>query len=190
MAGAIDVQDSDKVISLPEGGHIYGLFLSYTLGANRRPSLNEIEKRERAFLQTAGPASKPLLLAAGPFLPSRQPEWSQFIHRVKPVRFYLQKSAEEVLKGLLQRRARHLQCPKLANKMRFGCWDQDVTTEYKNGRWVALDPRRALKNVRRHMRVMVNYYKLYATQTFTWRERQNQKGKDRLNSEIRQGLGV
>lgn len=128
--GAVDTLDSDEQVSQPDGGHIYSTFLRFRAGRNTTPSLQVIERREREFLRTAGPTARPLLLASGPFLPIREPEWSGFVGRVRPVFFYLQKSPEEVLAGLLERRRGHLQDRKLTADPGFGCWDQGVTTDY------------------------------------------------------------
>jgi hypothetical protein len=188
--GAVDTLDSDEQISQPDGGHIYNVYLRFRDGRDTAPSIQAIEGREREFLRTAGPAAKPLLMASGPFLPIRTPEWAGFVARVCPVFFYLQKSAEDVLAGLLLRRARQLQDRQLSDDAGFGCWDQDVTTEYRDGRWVEVGRDQALENVRRNMAEMVASYERLATQSFTWQERQTEAGRERLSAAIRQELGV
>jgi len=149
-----------------------------------------IEGREREFLKTAGPTTKPLLLASGPFLPIRVPEWFSFVVRVRPVFFYLQKSAEDVLAGLLQRWERQLLDPQLSDDPGFGCWDQGITTDYHDGRWVEVAREQALENVRSNMAGMIAIYERLATHTFTWQERQTEAGRERLNAAIRQELNL
>jgi shikimate kinase len=187
---AIDTLDSDEQVSQPNGGHIYNVYLHFRDGPNTATSIQAIEGREREFLRTAGVTVKPLLLASGPFLPIRQPEWSAFVARVRPVFIYLQKSPEDVLNGLLERRTRQLEDPVLASNPGFGCWDQGVTTEYHDGRWIEIDHDQALQNVRRNMAGMVAIYRQLASQTFTWQERQSPEGRERLNAAIRRELGV
>lgn len=187
---AVDTLDSDEQISQQDGGHIYNVFLRFRDGSSTAASLRAIEAREREFLRAAGPAAKPMLLASGPFLPIRQPEWSDFLKRVRPACFYLEKDPPDVLDGLLERRARHLRDPGLASDPGFGCWDQGVTTEYRNGGWVEVSRNQALANVRNNMAGMVQIYQQLAARTFTWRERQTPAGRERLNAAIRQELGI
>jgi shikimate kinase len=159
-ADAIETVDSDGEISKEDGSHIYNVFLRFVDRGNTHLAIEEIERREHLFLEKAGPGTKPLLLAAGPFLPIRELEWSAFVERVRPICFYLQKTPEGVLKGLRERRARHLLCKQLANRPGFGCWDRGVTTEFRNGQWVEIkDPERALQNIRDNMREMVRRYR-------------------------------
>jgi len=186
----VDTVDSDETVSRPDGGHIYNVYLRFRDGCNTKTSIKAIEDRERDFLRTAGPSAKPLLMASGPFLPLREPEWSAFINRIRPVFFYLQKNPEEVLDGLLQRRKQQLEDSDLASKPGFGCWDQDVTTEYRDGGWVEISRDAALQNVRRNMAPMVNIYEQLASQTFTWQDRQTEQERERLNTAIRHELGM
>jgi len=187
---AVDTLDSDEEVSRPEGGHIYNVFLRLRDGSNTATAIQVIESRERAFLQIAGPTNKPLLLASGPFLPIREPEWSGFLARIRPVCFYLQKNPKDVQNDLLRRRARHLENATLASDPGFGCWDQGVTTEYRDGRWVETSPDQALLKVRDNMAGMVTIYERLSHQTFTWQERQTPEGRERLNAAIRQELGL
>ena len=188
---SLDTLDSDKEVSKPDGAHIYDVYLQFRKGHDTKNAISEIERRERAFLQAVRPEAKPLLLAGGPFLPSREPEWLTFVDRVRPVLFYLQKTPEDVLTGLRNRRAKHnIKCPVLASDPGFGCWDQDVTTTYCDGRWVELEDDQALANIRKHMAGMVKKYEILASQTFTWQERQTPQGQERLNTAIRQELGL
>jgi len=118
----------------------------------------------------------------------------------RPKSKFLEKSPQEVLDGLLERRNRHLQFPLCASDPGFGCWDEKVTTEYRHGQWVLVSRDRALENVRREMAGMVKIYeKLMVkrdgqpasqTHTFTWRERQLAEGRKGLYDAIRQALGL
>lgn len=190
LGDVVDTLDSDQQVSEQDGGHIYNVYLRFRDGYNTDPSIHEIERREREFLRTFEPVAKPLLLASGPFLPIREPEWSAFVEQVRPVFFYLQKNPEEVLKGLLVRRARHQENPDLASDPGFGCWDQGITTEFRDGRWVLIDRAVALQNIRTNMARMVAIYASLASQTFTWEDRQTDDGRVRVSAAIRQELGV
>lgn len=187
---ALETIDSDTQISQADGGHIYNIFLHYRQGGSTTEAISTIENREREFLRTVMPTTNQMLIASGPFLPIRQPDWRNFLDRVCPVCFYLDKEPEDVLDGLLWRRTRHLKDIELASNPGFGCWDQGVTTDYRDGRWVELDRVRALANVRSIMSRMVQIYRDLATRTFTWHERQTPKGQEQLNRAICQELGI
>jgi len=190
-AEAIETVDSDSEISKEDGGHIYNVFLRFVEGSDTGPALREIERRERQFLERVGPNTRPLLIAAGPCLPIREPEWREFVQRVQPICFYLQKPPEKVLQGLRDRHAKHLRNEQLAGRPGFGCWDQDLTTECRNGRWVEVDDsERALQNVRANMQGMVRLYERLASQTFLWEDRQTTEGKQRLYRAILSALNV
>ena len=150
--------------------------------------MREIENRENEFLQTAGPRTKPLLLAAGPFLPSRA-DWSAFINRVHPVCFYLEKPAQAVLTDLLGRRKRHQDDPEIANVAGFGCWDNDVTTRFQDGQWVLLPEEEALKNVIRHMGGVIPLYQRHMTRRYRWDDRTKDENCH-LKQAIAEALGL
>jgi shikimate kinase len=186
--------DSDEEVSKKENfKHIYEVFRKHLDHSNKttKPAIDVIEKHEKKFLQAQKLQGKPMLIAAGPFLPIREPEWSDFITRIKPVFFYLQKNAEDVLRDLLKRRDRHGQISEIANDDSFGCWDQNVTTTLSNGRWVLVPPHEALQNVQRHMRGMVAIYEKLASKTFTWEKRMRDDNEDKqLKDAICQELGL
>ena len=188
-ASSIDTIDSDKEIAKKDGGNIYRVFYNFydaDTGSTER-ALREVENREKEFVQTAGPQTKPLLLAAGPCLPSRA-NWDAFMNRVHPVCFYLEKPAQAVLEDLLKRRQRHQADPKIANVHGFGCWDNDVTTRFQDGEWVLLPEEEALENVVRHMDGVISFYKKYMTTCYGWDDRT--EDDCRLKKAIAEALGV
>jgi hypothetical protein len=175
---AISTVDTDKQIGEVDPGttvsednepHIYNVFLRFydqESGSTAR-GLREIERREKNLLKTIRLGKKPLLIGAGPFLPARDPEWSGFVGRVHhPMFFYIEKTPEEVLQGLLNRRERHRTQSELVNRPGFGCWDKDVTTEYQNGQWVYVGEDRALQNIRIQMQGIVPHYEKLSDRTF------------------------
>ena len=186
----IETADSDQFVSADDGGHIYNVFLRLFNGWNSREGMKFIESREREFLRTIGPSTKPMLIASGPFLPLRNPEWGQFRNRVSPVFVYLEKSPEGVLDGLLRRRSVHLEDKKLSSSPGFGCWDDGVTTELSDGEWIEIPRDQALKNVNGLMSMVVPRYESVASHKFTWPEYQTPEGQIRLDAEIQQELGI
>jgi shikimate kinase len=158
----IDTIDTDSLISQDYGGHIYGIFLALVNGADRGQAIAYIEKREREILNGIRPSQKPQLIAAGPGLVIREPAWSDFCDRVKPICFHLEKTAEEVYAGLRQRRTNQLNNPDIIGKDAAGSWDDDVTTRYQNGEYVDIPQADAIRNIERHMRGLVARYDQYA----------------------------
>jgi hypothetical protein len=128
------------------------------------------------------------LIAAGPAVPSRDPEWQDFVMRVHPCCFYLKKTAEDVLSGLSDRRQRHSRKPGLASDSGFGCWDDDVTTELQNAKWVSVNTQRALANIRRHMQPLAAIYEQYSDRTFCSPQYLNEPLE--LDTGIREALGL
>lgn len=180
--------DSDKEVSKQYDGHIYNLFLSLRMGTSTRHALDEIATRERDFLRNVDNGDRPLLVAAGPAVPSRDPEWHDFVTRLRPCCLYLKKTAEDVLDGLRNRRDQHSSDPGLASDPGFGCWDNDVTTQPQDGKWVLVDTRKALANIRRHMQPLAVLYEQYSSQTFCWP--QYRDDPQELNTAIRDALGL
>lgn len=189
------VLDSDLEISKQNGEHVYNVYLHYRDGESTAPAIKAIEDRETQFLRTEYPTDKPILVAAGSFL-SIRPGWEDFIKRYRPTFFYLSKTPAQVLDGLLTRRRKQQATqPDLASDPGFGCWDQDVTTEYRQGCWVELPRNAALANVERHMRGMDAKYQAlvrsgHPHRTFSWDQRQQAGGKEELDEAIRQVLGL
>jgi len=169
--------DSDAWIAKPYGEppHIYEMF--FQLG--RDQALHEIAHRERLFLDELNESDHPRLIAAGPALPSRQPQWGHFVDRVRPRSVYLVQTPEEVLAGLRERRACHLRNAQIAAHPLFGSWDQEVTTQAVAGNgWEEVDDVTALTNIAREMGSLVSHY-----QNLTPPEYRH------LKSEVRQGQG-
>lgn len=152
--------DTDAKIASKHGNHIYNVFFKMVNGNDTRCALEYIKRREREILESLEPDSTPCLIAAGPILPAREPQWTLFVQRVNPICFYLELTAEEVYEGLCKRRDRHIN-NGLNSRPEFDCWDKDVTTEFKNGKWILLSEDRALRNIRKQMLIPVQVYKKY-----------------------------
>ena len=185
-AGIIGL-DSDRWVSKPYGEHIYNMF--FELG--RSAALVQIEARERAFLSSLEPTDAPRLIAMGPAVPSRHPQWQDFCDRVRPTFIYLDQSAGDVLTALRKRRADHAADPNIANHPLFGSWDDDVTTADSGGGWVEVGDAEALANVRRHMRQLEAIYKRYTDPSHVYpREVHRGLGHDRVIEEVGTLLGL
>ena len=154
------VLDSDQEISAQHDNHIYNIYMTYSKSnGDTAGAITEIESLEESFLKGLyeNATDLPLLLAAGPFLHQRK-EWKIFFDRLQPTCFYLEKEPEHILCGLLERHYNHRQDPKLAENPLFGCWDNNVTTEFKDGKWVLLPWDKALENVKKHLDGVKNEY--------------------------------
>lgn len=153
--------DTDKLIANDYGGHIYNVYLRLTKGPNRQAALHYVRKKETRLVNALVPMNTPRLIAAGPALPSRDPEWNLFVERVKPVCFYLEMTAQEVYKGLHRRRSGHLKCVEIRDDPSFGCWDEGTTTKYEDGRWVPVSEQDAMANIEQEMSPSVKIYERY-----------------------------
>lgn len=155
----IQTLDTDKQIAKDHGGHIYNVFFDKVKGNNdRKESLDFIEQREREILTSlSSTANTARLIAAGPCLPCREKQRVTFVEKVRPVCIHLELTADEVYKGLIDRRNRHID-KGLNRHPYFGCWDYDVTTTYKNGKYVLLPKNIAINNINRHMKKPVEIY--------------------------------
>jgi shikimate kinase len=151
----VEALDSDKWLASPYGGHIYNIFFS----VGREAALEMIAHREREFLGSLQPVVNPRLIAAGPILPAREPQWSAFCGRVGPRLVYLEQTPEEGLDSLRERRARHASEPGVGTHPLFGSWDEDVTTaRLPDGTWADVDDDTAIANIRRQMAQLEEIY--------------------------------
>ena len=191
--------DSDREISRPDGGHIFRTYLRYLNRFHSMASTDAanlvIAEREREFLRRMQPATdNPRLIAAGPHIVLRNPEWPEFAYRVKPVFVYIQKSPESVARALIERRQRLLrENPELEYESGFGCWDQGATTRYdeQQGVWVPIEPIEAvIETMHSLMRINVDIYQQYQNHTFTYEQVQDVDRCRDVVDLIRRELGV
>jgi hypothetical protein len=116
----------------------------------RDAAIDYIETKERKFLQfITNYNSKPQLIAAGPFLVIRD-GWDKFVKKRNPIVIHLDKNPEGIYQGLLQRRQRQKEKLDISNP-NFGSWDNDVTTELKNGKYQDISEVTAIENVKGHL---------------------------------------
>jgi len=158
--------DTDQRVAMdyidPNDGkaHMYEVFLKRLDGSNRDHALSYIHTRERVTLNWMRNDGRPRLIAAGPFLPMREPEWSDFVRREHPVCFLLDLTPEEVYQGLINRRTRHEE-QRINNRVGFGCWDDGVTTTYNGSEWVLLPAAEAMEKINRLLTNATSRYSKY-----------------------------
>ena len=142
----VECLDSDREIAHPDGGHIYNIHFQH----GRLAATHVIATRERGFLQSLPRTNVPRIIAAGPALVSREPEFGEFAARVMPACIYLEQTPESVLEALKRRRERHAIEPEVAQHRWFGSWDAGIRTRRQNdGTFAVLPDSEAIVNVRK-----------------------------------------
>ena len=153
------VVDSDKWIAKHAGRtNVWDIHYRY----GRDEALRRIEAAERLFLNSRQPTDEVEVIAAGPFLPVREPEWSDFVARAQPSIAYLKVSATEATKRLLGRRRGMLKKSQHKNAS-FGCWDEDVLTDFIDGKWSESDPAVIEKRITTHLSRLDPVYERWQT---------------------------
>jgi shikimate kinase len=195
----LETIDTDKRILIPDyaateqDAHIYIVFNQLVRGQDRDEALTYIERREREILETLQQVNNPQLIAAGPALASREPQWAEFIKRVNPTCFYLEKTAEEVYEGLLDRRSDENKVPKeIRERVDFGSWDDNVITKYEDGKWIEVSKDRAIENIKREMQQLVRIYEAHSSGgKYNSLDLQNISAvKEQFYDRIREALGL
>ncbi|NJL70995.1 MAG: AAA family ATPase [Candidatus Competibacteraceae bacterium] len=122
--------DTDQLIAQSAGGHIYQVFLNHVQGANRQAALAFIEKEELGFLQNFQP-QKHCVIAAGPILPTRSPDFANFLARTNATCVWLSISAATAVQRLLSRQNTLAGSnPKVAAHKAFGSWNAPHLMEF------------------------------------------------------------
>lgn len=168
----IDIKDidTDKRISEKKyGGHIYNIYekLYENEGdgeKNIKVALDYIKNEEEKLLEKlaieCSESKIPFIIAPGPFLVIRKPQWSDFCKTVNPVCYYLTLTPNEVYEGLINRRNKQLEFSEISKSECFGCWDVGVTTHYVNGKYEELPKKQALENISNNMGVCKKFEEL------------------------------
>ncbi len=150
-----EVIDTDAVVaSDPEfDGHLYAMYLKFVRGNDASACRLFLEIGERTLLRKLRSKDNPCLIAAGPNVPFREPEWTDYLQLVRPICFYFRLSAEQLFKGLRKRRIRQKYnqldlCPG------FGCWDEGLGTVFNEhtGDWDELSFEEAMPLIENHLR--------------------------------------
>ena len=160
----LETIDTDESVASRHRGHIYNIFIEMTEGGDTMPALRYIERKEDEVLKSIKESILPRLIAAGPWVPVRD-EWEPFVTRVSPICFYLQKTVQEVYKGLKDRRKRHRAQGVNESKV-FGCWDEGIMSRHQvaNGKhsWPEMSPKSAVPKIKVNLDHLEQTYKRYA----------------------------
>ncbi len=190
--------DTDKKIS-GRKVHIYNIYISLYKERgdgkeNIKDALDYIERKERELLVELAndclESNIPYIIAPGPFLVTREPEWSYFYKKVNPICYYLELTPEEVYDGLIKRR-RGLEFDKIGKSKSFGCWDYNSITYYIDGEYRELCREMALKYIRSNMREPIKKYREFSglNKIFSAIDiRNNNNLKDKLYNSIKNDL--
>jgi shikimate kinase len=149
-----EVIDTDAIVANDSefAGHLYAMYLKFTKDGDNSAAQLFLELGERHLLKQLAKKTEPVLIAAGPNIPLREPEWSNFIAAVNPICFYMKLTPMQLFEGLKQRRRRQRRngldlCPG------FGCWDAGLATIYnaEAENWDELAAEIALPLIEKHI---------------------------------------
>lgn len=128
--------DTDKEITkhdYPEGG-IYSVFLDKSFGNETDAAMQYIIRREHEVLKELLEIQGPAIVAAGPLILQRKPDWANFLAKQKPTVFWLQLSPKRTVEGLKHREGRYRTMPHNGKPAEehpsFGCWNKDILNKY------------------------------------------------------------
>jgi shikimate kinase len=150
---AITVRDSDDEIGADHGGHIVDIYLS----RDHAVAVKLIEQAGREFLEELQDGG-PMLVVTGPNLPLREPEWSEFLARVKPICYYLVITNSRCYSWLADRQGKLGK--QHGTKPRFGSWNFGSLCDYdaQTRRYVDVNPEEARGRLKDLMRENVARY--------------------------------
>ncbi len=149
-----EIIDTDTVVAADSefDGHLYAMYLKFTKDGDNTAAQLFLELGERHLLKQLAQKTEAMLIAAGPNVSLREPEWSYFVERVNPICFYMKLSPLQLYEGLKQRRNRQRRkgldlCPG------FGCWDAGLATLYNSQTesWDELPAEIALPLIEKHI---------------------------------------
>jgi shikimate kinase len=132
----VEFVDTDQIIAGSAGGHIYNIFLTHVQGANRQGANDFIESEELNFLRTFQP-KKHCVIAAGPILPTRAPDFANFLTRTNAKCVWLSISPAEAVKRLLNRQLTlATDSQDVAAHKAFGSWNAPHLMEFDTAQGV------------------------------------------------------
>ncbi len=180
--------DTDREISHDFGGNLYNVFLALTVKADSTMAAALIEQRERELLRQLQQLDRPCLIAAGPLIPTREPEWSEFLHAVSPVCFFFRLSAVDMYTGLKRRRGRH-RASGMASILNFGSWDHHLATQYnpETETWDSLTEIESLPLIEAFLSQVNPVYEK-ACQSFRIYDSANVRGDKRLQRDLEEAF--
>ena len=152
--GEFEVVDSDALVAQdPEfRGDLYAMYLKFTNGGDTSAAQLYLELGERHLLRQLAQEKSSQLIAAGPNVPLREPEWSHFVQARNPICFFFRLSDLELFQGLKERRNRHRR-RGLDLCSSFGAWDGGLATRFneETKAWDELAMEDSLPLLKRHL---------------------------------------
>jgi shikimate kinase len=140
MPAEVDTDEKITEHDYPDGG-IYSIFLDKAVADNTQPAMEYIVRREKEVLTELMDIKPPAIVAAGPLILQRQPEWGEFLAKHKPRIVWLRLNPGRTVAGLKDREGRYRE--KLFNGKAaaehpsFGGWNKDILNTYdqEEKRW-------------------------------------------------------
>lgn len=160
----VEFVDTDQIIAASAGGHIYDIFLNHVQGANRQAANDFIESEELNFLQTFKPRQH-CVIAAGPILPTRRPDFADFLARTNATCVWLSISPKEAVRRLLNRQhTLATNSQEVAAHNAFGSWNAPHLMEFDTaqGVYVPRSPAAQLASTSTILSDFENVYELFA----------------------------
>jgi shikimate kinase len=173
-SGPLIHRDSDEEIGQPFGG-IAELYMRLGYDA----AIDYITEQERVFLRSLQYSSVPQLVVFGPNVVLRDPEWKEFLDRVKPTIVYLTVSLPVCYNRLRKRDDSAM--IKYAGQPNAGCWNRGVFRE--PGR--EFPEVEAKEHLKANMRTQIERYEAVSEPARTFDAIELQKGA-RLAAAIQQ----
>jgi shikimate kinase len=149
-----EIFDTDSMVASDSefNGHLYAMYLKFTKNGDNSAVQLYLELGERHLLKELAKNEKSIVIAAGPNVALREPEWSNFLAKINPICFYFKLTASQLYEGLKLRRNRQKRkgldmCPG------FGCWDASLSTAYNSStdNWDELSYEVALPLIEEHI---------------------------------------
>jgi len=149
-----EVIDTDALVAADSefNGHLYAMYLKFTRRSDNSAAQLYLELGERHLLKQLANKKEPVLIAAGPNIPLREPEWSNFLRVVNPICFYFRLTPKQLYEGLRRRRIRQGRrgldlCPG------FGCWDAGLATAFnqQSSNWEEIPSEQALPLIEQYL---------------------------------------
>lgn len=182
---AISYRDSDDEIGASHGGSIAEIYANLPYPG----ACSLIELEERQFLNSIRTIDLPTLIVAGPNTILREPEWSQFLERTKPIIYYLTIGAplcyDRLSKRHQQLRKKYQDNPNVLSVNRGMLGDLN-----SHGRFVDYGRDEALRHVSENMCEQVKCYERIADANLTFSAKMNETQKRDVCGAIALDLGV
>lgn len=158
--------DTDKKITELDypGGGIYSVFLDKTVEDNTEPAIEYIVRREKEVLKELLNLESPAIVAAGPLILQRQPEWKEFVSKHKPRIVWLRLNPRRTVLGLKHREGRYKDRSfnglPASTHSSFGSWNKNILNTYdsESKTWKSLDELKQIEATTSYMKYFAETY--------------------------------